>query len=60
MRHSNELLRLKEYAKMNPHGLAAWFHDNRTPGGRLYLSMGVVKLDDVPNWDTKAMEEDKP
>lgn len=50
-----EYLYMKEWAALNADGVCKSRQYNVT-----YLSMGVVKLDDVPNWDTKAMEEAKP
>lgn len=56
---NDTLAQLKRMAAANPHGLAGLQEDYIHK--RTYLSMGVVKLDDnVPNWDTQAMEEERP
>ncbi len=45
----------KEWAALNESGVCLSRTYNIT-----YLSMGVVKLDDVVNWDTEQMAREKP
>ena len=55
---SANFLVMKRFAMTSRHGLS--FYHVTQYVKRTYLSMGVVKLDDAPNWDVERMAKGKP
>ena len=58
MRYSENFIVMKRFAMRSSYGLS--FYTVTEFKKRVYICMGVVKLDDAVNWDTKAMAEDTP